>query len=198
MNIFHVIIPHSRPGLENGLCERLGMNRHCIVDPRFITLEPPPDCFDICYWKINRALDEYLRNEYFQNQGNGHEHWFHFLCDDDLVSPGFYDRLDTSGTNIHHITMRRGQHDKGMHHECSTLHARPENRCTGKIGLEQLIVRDYIMQNRRFNENHHCADGFMAERLAAEVVNWSYHGDGPTDPIVFFNAFEPGRWDHPC
>jgi hypothetical protein len=193
MTTFCVLIPSSRPHTVAPITERLLMNMWCRVLPFFLDTLAPADV-DPAYWKLNREMDR-RRHWYLGDT------WFHFLCDDDMVSPGFYDslrRCDNEKINVHHVPMLRGHRTPpGGRHECSTLTAEPENRVTGKIGLEQFIVRASVMQDRRFEEALSpggMQDGHMAESLARDVPGWSYHR-GESAPAVWFNYFEPGRWD---
>ena len=118
--------------------------------------------FDICYWKINRTLDQIeLKSDTF----------YGFICDDDLYEPDFFKNLEKAIGNFSPrvivINMKRWYHESNPKDE---LFAEPENMRVCHVGLEQIFIRGDIMEKYRFKNFPH-GDGDLVERLYKDMPN---------------------------
>lgn len=142
------------------------------------------------FWRrCNMALNWYLDSNELVD-----DHRYCFLNDDDGYEPDFFNKIDLAGGEVVVTAMKRGnQIPKGVHpdraHDTFTLLPSPENCKPGKIGVEQMIVSGRILKKCRL-PMHIMGDGMMLEHIAVH------------NPIVcvpeaevWFNYFEPGRWD---
>lgn len=138
-----------------------------------------------CNWAINWFLDSYpLR----QNER------FMFLNDDDLLEPGYFDKVDKFDGEVVITSMKRGDHipvgvQAERAHGTTTLIAQKENMVIGGVGVEQILMSGKILKDVRIPMEI-SGDGRMIEW----VVN-THGAEYCPEAFVWFNALEPGRWD---
>lgn len=140
--------------------------------------------FERCNHAINEWLDRHLVDE----------DRYAILNDDDAYEPGFFDKVREHSEDVLIPSMRRGNRtppgvSPERAHGTNTLVACPENMKVGHIGVEQLIVRGSILKHCRLPLSI-AGDGEMICYIAAtNPVKYI------PDAYVWFNYFEPGRWD---
>jgi hypothetical protein len=145
-----------------------------------------PEASIFCYWKLNL----------FAHSGKGIEDddYYWILGDDDYFSEHIPFSLSVCNSDVVFISMFRGLHLVPLlefnSHDITTLYAAPENIKVGKIGLEQYIVKGKVLKNLNFQENLPTADGIIAEHLKV-----THRCEYQRDWFVFFNWFQPGRWE---
>lgn len=122
---------------------------------------------------------------------------FCVLNDDDAYEPGFFEHIDkVEPGDLMIVSMKRGHHTPtgvtpDRAHGTNTLEAKPESMQVGHVGAEQIIASGGIWMDYAFN-NTIAADG---ERIC-EILKTHTPVYVP-DAFVWFNYFEPGRWDKP-
>ncbi len=201
---YHVITPLNRFENLNKLIEMLEPQQviwHIITDDSrwrpplpweewimgYVCHNPETTFFTRCNWAINWFLDTYPP---FPNDR------YCILNDDDAYESGFFDKIDAHEGEVIIPSMERGyQIPKGVQaeraHGFHKLVAQPENMCIGGVGVEQIIVSGRLLRTARL-PIHICGDGMMIE--------WFYKTHGAEfapEANVWFNYFEPGRWDKP-
>jgi hypothetical protein len=139
-----------------------------------------------CNYSLNAMLD------YFVDIKDDHRYCF--LNDDDAYEPGFFDKLDKAEGEVLITSMLRGNRTPGgvaaeRAHGTDTLIASPDHMVVGRVSVEQIIMSGRIMRKTRL-PLHICGDGQMIEYVTK------------TNPVVYlpeahvwFNYYEPGRWD---
>jgi hypothetical protein len=150
-----------------------------------LLIHTPPGV-NICYWKLNRAIEQ------FQNptQRPRINHFYGFVCDDDTYCENFFPLLAQKISEsadagflpeVVVVNMKRWHHLSAPQDE---LGANPQNMVPGRVGLEQFFIRADVLSNCRFKETIEHADGDMVERLHASrpseflfvthpFVNWN-------------------------
>ena len=124
-----------------------------------------------------------------------------FLNDDDAYEPEYFDKLDTviqqQTTDISVVltSMKRGYRIPSTaaptrRHAPTTLYAVPESIHVGGIGLEQIAVRGRVLKQGHRFPLHHAGDGMFI----CDVSSKHPTALAP-DIFVWFNYFEPERWD---
>lgn len=122
------------------------------------------------------------------------EEYYGILNDDDAYEPGFFRKLDEHSGDVIVCSMKRGQHippwvAPERAHGTDTLEARQEFMQVGRVGAEQLFCKGRIFEKYGFN-NSITADGERIVKITSEhPVDWA------PEAFVWFNYFEPGRWD---
>lgn len=135
---------------------------------------------DPCYGKIN------LYRNFFPSASE----YVTFLCDDDWIEDGYFQRIrEHPQTPVIITSMKRGDNEVAGH-GISTLMAHPDNMEVGKIGLEQIVMRGDVFAQERFDAGNSCADGEMARLLKVK-----YDCTYARDAFVLFNYFQEGRYN---
>jgi hypothetical protein len=149
------------------------------------------------YWdKCNNSMNWFLNTQKIDD-----DQWYCFINDDDGYEPNFFDKIatgiDKCKPNLPEIviaSMKRGDNSpdrpNGHKHETNTLYARPESMHMGGVGLEQIVVKGRILNLGYRFPLFICGDGMF-------IMSITHHN--PTlyipDAYVWFNYFEPGRWN---
>jgi len=139
----------------------------------------PPDVFDVCYYKMNEGL---------QRADIAYDDWFSFMCDDDALPLDFYDKLDLEHVPdaIDVVVSSSHYYFHGKH---IALIAKPYNCVTGKISIPQLFFRGRLKPFIYYREDHHFADGLMAESVVKRF-NLEYRPEA----YVEWNKLNPNFW----
>lgn len=118
-----------------------------------------------------------------------------FLCDDDWIEPGFFEKLDNITEPMIIVGMLRGQHtptDPG--HPTWPLIPSPSSLHYGFTGFEQGIFTGKILRDMRQE-----AAGWVLRSVPNEMMLFKAAERYPTAYVpgvnVWFNYLEPGRWD---
>jgi hypothetical protein len=154
------------------------------------------------YEKCNNAMNWLLDNMTIHD-----DQMYHFLNDDDAVEPTFYEKVSgvileakNKGINAEIIipSMERGHRTppeakEPRRHPPTKLVADPSAVVVGGLGLEQMLIKGSLLKEKRYRFPLHCwGDGMFIVRAVR---------DNPDKTIccpninVWFNYFEPGRWD---
>jgi len=157
------------------------------IKPFVIPFNPDlHDFIDIGYYKKNVFITdaEIINDDYYQ-----------IMDDDDMIAPGVYDALREKDDDIVFISMKRGQNIpediiEKRQYPASTLFAMPENIIIGGVSTQQYITKGKIFRQLHFQVDYHCADGVMAVWLKD-----NFEVTYAPELFVWFNYFEPGRWD---
>lgn len=140
------------------------------------------------YARSNHSLNSFLA------AGLDDETHYCFLNDDDAYEPGFFDKVRQHDDDVIMVSMQRGQHTPGYvpperAHGTDELVAAPENMVVGRVSIEQIIVRGRILKHCRLPLTI-AGDGEMIQYIVANnPVKYT------PDAKVWFNYYEPGRWD---
>jgi len=199
---YHVLTPLHR--IENAgkmlkMLEPQKVNWHVVMD-----VDEPFDLRFRRQWVHHylcntEGVEFWARCNFSLNFAMGLMDWrdndrYCFLNDDDAVEPGFFDKVDTADGEVVAVSMLRGNKTPDgvaaeRAHGTNELVAAPENMKVGFVGVEQLIVSGRILRQCRL-PIHICGDGQMIEYITQ------------TNPVtylpeakVWFNYFEPGRWE---
>ena len=200
--IYNVITPLYR--VENlrkliPMLEKQGVQWHVIYDqdtPFQISFEQPwvhsyvcpnPEntFFTRCNYSINWMLDSFPPIE---------DQRYQILNDDDALEEDFIDKIDLHEGEVIIPSMERGNRTPpGVQaeraHGATKLVASPENVQIGGVGVEQMVISGRLLKGIRL-PLHICGDGMMIE--------WTYKTHGAEfapEANIWFNYFEPGRWD---
>lgn len=148
--------------------------------------------------RSNHCMNSFIASEVMQD-----DQMYCFLNDDDSYPEDFFTEIqqamdmaaaNNQSNDVIICSMERGHNvppglDPVRAHPTTKLWASPENMHPCHVGLEQLVIRGKILKNYQFG-NLFDSDG----RLIAEVVR-----DNPVyyvpDTVVYFNYYEPGRWN---
>lgn len=162
---FHVITPFSRPENIPDLVEHLrplGVIWHPLHhDPVSFPDEPwiqpqrigyPQEWADAgapCYWKVN---------EFFKGPIEW-EDYYGILCDDDLLTEGFFDGIQTS-KDVIVFSMRLP--------DGKILPAEPSAMSPSQVGFEQMYARGKVWMEHQYTCTHQ-ADGELIERVYRDI-----------------------------
>lgn len=142
------------------------------------------------FWgRCNAAVNWYLDHKILNQRDR-----YCILNDDDAYEPDFFKKLANVGDEVVAVSMKRGNRTPGdaipeRAHGTNTLIADPSQMKVGYVGVEQLLVSGRILSKCRL-PIHICGDGQMIEYIVA--TNPVFY---MPDAFVWFNYFEPGRWD---
>lgn len=133
-------------------------------------------------------------NWFFSNIVPEEDSRYLILNDDDAYEPDFFTKLDKYSGDVIICSMKRGDRippvsDPVRAHPTSTLIAVPENMVVCGVGAQQIVVGGKIIPQMKL-EDHVYADGML-------ITNIVKNNPAQYAPEVFvwFNYFEPGRWD---
>lgn len=141
---------------------------------------------DICYYKINKALDA-------TNFNHTSDDYYTVMMDDDLYENNVFEEIVKHEEDVVFISMKRGDQipdDGQWGHGTSTLNASPSDIRACNTGCPQVFVKGSIMQNERFASNNSGADGIFAETIKNKY-NCAYR----PDLYALFNYLQPGRYN---
>jgi hypothetical protein len=129
------------------------------------------------------------------------DNWFQFLNDDDALESQFHEKIvkvieENPEAKVILTSMQRGhQIPKEIYHPArchrtDTLVAAPSNVRVGRIGLEQILVRgDVLAEGWRFPLTQNGDGEFIV------AVTKKHPPVYAPETYVWFNFFEPGRWN---
>lgn len=147
-----------------------------------------------CHNSINWFIENKLENE---------DEYYCVLNDDDGYEDNFFEKLKviislTDSKNKFNdliiTSMMRGHNIPNdvvpvRRHPTHTLYAQPNYMRVGGVGLEQFVVKGNILKKHKIPLTT-CGDG----EFITELVN-TYGALFQPDNFVWFNYFEPGRWN---
>ena len=142
-------------------------------------------------------------NCFIEQEALNEDEMYCFLNDDDAYEPDFFEKIskaiEYAKSQNHHgeivvCSMKRGDNippdvKPPRCHPTTTLHAHPDNIRPGEVGLEQIILSGKVLKHYRFPL---LVDG--DGRFVVEVVRNNGAMFCP-DAYVWFNYYEPGRWN---
>jgi hypothetical protein len=142
-------------------------------------------------------------NWFIENFDLNDDEYYGILNDDDGYEDLFFKKLregiddvnkSNGFTDLVICSMLRGHNTPGdaepvRQHPTFPLIARPESMNVGGVGVEQFFVKGSILKNHRLPLTT-CGDG----ELISELVK-TYGATYLPDTYVWFNYFEPGRWN---
>ena len=198
---YHLITPFSRPENFEDLKSRLA---HLNLDWHLLLDDPCP--FNLAigeYWihtysipKIEPPWKMWRRciNWFVQNGRIVDDDRYLILADDCAYEAGFFDKLEQAAGEVLIVSMKRGDHipegvDPIRAHGTDTLIAAPENMHMGAVSAEQIVLSGRLFKRINLIVNQ-AADGYMIEAMV--------HDFGAVylpEAFVYFNWYEPGRWD---
>jgi len=152
------------------------------------------------FWdRSNNALNWYLDN--FQIEP---ETMYCFLNDDDAYEPEYFAKLRNVidkypyEINVIITSMMRGDNipqsviGTNKEHQNNTLIAHPIFMQPMKVGLEQIAVKGKIIASRGYRfPQYDCGDGIFIT-----MITQQNHTLYIPEVFVWFNYFEPGRWNN--
>jgi hypothetical protein len=205
---FNVITPLARYQNINNLIDNLKPNNviwHVITDNdshtnlqfsepwinHYVCPNTEIEFWARCNFSINWFIDNYEIND---------DDYYCILNDDDAYEDDFFNKLksfmDESKENkdLYICSMLRGHNIPTdvvpiRRHPNTTLHAHPSHMKVGEVGVEQFFVKGHILKNHRLPLTT-CGDG----ELITELVK-TYDATYLPNFYVWFNYFEPGRWN---
>ncbi len=150
-----------------------------------LVIPAPTRKLDPCYHKLNCALDSLA----------GHDEWFWFIADDNLLPKSCLSKLRGQAENYGKpamvASMKRGQ-VKTWHDKHDLIASRHNVVIGGITGEQYLMKLDFIGKTRFDYGRNGCADASFAEDLFREHPK-AFHFI--PDLFIPFNALEPVRWD---
>jgi hypothetical protein len=211
---YHVVTPSNKPQNIELMVEMLkskNVEWHVITDKkseRTFTFNPEykwihhykcPEhptlkmtkVWERCYWAINW----FLETQHIED-----EEMYCFLADDDAIEPEYFNKITAAmekenwGWSSALGSMERGHNipstaDIAQAYETTKLWAIPKNLKLCLVAQEQIVSKGWIVKKHRFTYEH-WGDG----QFILDIIN--NHGvllvPGAT---VWFNYFEPGRWN---
>jgi hypothetical protein len=173
---WHVITDDDLPFT---LCFRKEWIHHYVCPNRETTF------FTRCNWAINWFLDSYPPEL---------EQRYCILNDDDAYEPGFFEKIDQHEGEVIIPSMERGNRTPAgvqaeRAHGFTKLVAAPENMHIGGVSVEQIVVSGRFLRGARL-PIHICGDGMMIEWFVK-----THGAEYAPEANVWFNYYEPGRWD---
>jgi SAM-dependent methyltransferase len=199
---YHVITPMAR--LENlpklaGMLEPHRITWHVLIDEGtplpdvggrpWIDLVVVPNHEVAFYERCNHAINWFLDHSELIDGDR-----YCVLNDDDAYEPDFFEKVEKLDGDLIIVSMERGDRippnvSPDRAHGTSKIWARPENMAPGRVGVEQVVVSGRVLRTARL-PLHVQGDGIMIEQLVkANVATYAPEAN------VWFNYFEPGRWD---
>lgn len=127
-------------------------------------------------------------------------YWLHptnrycILNDDDAYEPDFFKKIDEHEGEVVVASMERGHQTPAnveavRAHGTGKLTAAAENMHPGYVGIEQLIATGKVFSTCRIPLSA-CGDGEMLQ-----WVSQNYTVNYAPEANVWFNYYEPGRWN---
>jgi hypothetical protein len=209
--MFNVITPLARFNNLNDLTKHLsnkGIRWHVITDidsNQNLEIENEWTKHYICpnegqtFWeRCNFSI-----NWFIENQEINDDEYYCILNDDDGYENDFFNKIkkyiyesesQKRPNDLIICSMLRG-HNTPMdaipvrRHPTNTLFARPDLMTVGNVGVEQFIVKGKILKNHRLPLTT-CGDGELIS-LLVKLYDTLYL----PEVYVWFNYFEPGRWN---
>jgi len=184
--IWHIITDENDPypynfnepdWIKHHVCPESGLTEH----------------YERCYYALNYFLETHDLED---------EDMYSYLADDDALEPTFYEKVKSAeseipGYSIYLTSMERGHqtpaavmNDVFRCYPPTKLVAAAENICVGGVGLEQIMIKGSILRRYRFGYLHHSDSIFISD-----VVH-KYGALLIPDANVWFNYYEPGRWNY--
>lgn len=187
---YHVITPCARPenipSLEKML-EPMRIQWHVIMNEGMIVefnpqrCPPSPEKWNGGCWAINW----YIRRATIDPLAR-----YLVLADDDAYEPFFFDKIDKAEGEVIVASMKRGDHaTPNPGYGTETLVASKENVAHGKIGAEQIVVTGAILKQHRYGRTPDGDWDFISSVVSEHEPVFA------PDAFVWFNFYEPGRWD---
>jgi hypothetical protein len=151
------------------------------------------------FWvRCNNSINWFIENSKIND-----DEYYGILNDDDGYEALFFEKLkyvinltntSKSSNDLLICSMLRGHNtpvdaEPVRQHPTHPLIARPESMFVGGVGVEQFFVKGKILKNHRIPLTS-CGDG----ELISELVK-TYNATYLPDTYVWFNYFEPGRWN---
>jgi hypothetical protein len=206
--VFNIITPLARYGNVPDLINHLkpkNIKWHVITDSdseNSFTFNDDWVSHYVCpnegveFWvRCNNSINWFISNTDIQDN-----EYYGILNDDDGYEDLFFEKLRyrISQTNLNNdliiCSMLRGHNtpvdaEPVRRHPTNTLIACPESMFVGSVGVEQFFVKGEILKKHRLPLTT-CGDG----ELISELVK-TYEATYLPDIYVWFNYFEPGRWN---
>ena len=185
------MMPFSRPRCTKAVYHMLrgqGVTWIPIVQPHaaFVFPDEPwvqplvttvPPGWDGCYWKLNAGLRITDQLDFV-----------HFLCDDDVVQPDFYERMRGSLCRVHISSGHRADFPRVGHGKPGLTLAAKENLLPELTGAGQYVVPGWMYAELDF-PNSPGGDFFMLQQLARRFP-FEFHPDA----VCYNNLLEPKAW----
>jgi len=209
--VFNVITPLARYGNVPDLINHLkpkNIKWHVITDSDSENSFTFNDDWISHYVCPNEGQEFWVRcnnsiNWFIENFEINDDEYYCILNDDDGYEDLFFEKLkyaidltnkSNSLNDLLICSMLRGHNtpvdaEPVRRHATNTLIARPESMFVGSVGVEQFFVKGHILKNHRLPLTT-CGDG----ELITELVK-TYSVTYVPDTYVWFNYFEPGRWN---
>ena len=205
----HVVMPFSRPDnfpQLSAMLEPLQVQWHLLChDPESVAgnhpdwihihnVGHPPATFDPCYWKLNWFIENGPIND-----GDR----YHYICDDDGITPRVSQAFSRALAPVAMCSMRRGfgfpyrairnsdQLTRGVRRQWGNPLIASRDALANHAWNGSVAVMGYVMRKMRFI-NYHGSDRFMGKWLSECF-------DAEFFPCCFayHNWFEPGRYKRP-
>lgn len=206
---FHVVTPFSRSEnftpLANMLYREGAASWTLLLrDGETVAVKEPPPMAAMDWLKI-RSLNVAVPSAihaglmlilaYVQGTEFVPEDRYIFLCDDDWIEPGFFEKLDDQTAPVIVVGMLRGQHTPTHPgHPTWPLIPSPQSMHYGFAGFEQGILRGHVI-----NELRGIVPDMLARFLPNEDLLFRAARQFETAYVpgvnIWFNYLEPGRWD---
>ena len=167
-----------------------------VVFPDYKWIEPviiPAPVDDLNVEAGSTGYDK--KNAFIQGADIVDNDYYCMLDDDDMVANGVFDEIRDMDDDVVFVSMKRGHHTPDdaipqKRYSTETLIADPENVKVGAVSGQQFICKGRVFKKLYFDESIHYSDGSMAIWLKK-----NYPISYEPDLFVWFNYFEPGRWD---
>lgn len=137
-------------------------------------------------------MGHFKGNFFFDNTKIQPEHRYMGLCDDDMVEPDFFLKIDRHDGEVIICTALRGHHQPatGPQYGTGALQANAESLKPGLFTAQQMISSGLALGHARYDSKP-CGDFRFAEQVFSVTPP-----EFAPEANVWFNAYEPGRWDH--
>jgi hypothetical protein len=201
---YHILTPFKRiENLEYNLKDfhKPNVIWHPIYNDPEIKF-PKEDWIEPYFFTHNRNKHQIFfeaLNKFIVNVPLVPDDYYHILADDDSIEPDFYEKLKGIDTEIILVSMKRGDNitkdtTYGIHTGYSTRTLNPRYRylARGWIGAEQYLIKGKALIGERFYDDR-TADGNFIRRMKDKYPFESF--TFKTDTFVWFNYYEPGRWN---
>ena len=214
--IYNVITPMNRPENIENMIEMLrpkNVQWHVITDldseykysfnESWINHHVCPNFKEGKFFeKCNNAMNWCLENTPIYD-----DQMYCFLNDDDAVEPTFFEKVTTvlkkakdQGIDAQVVipSMDRGQRTpldvkEPRMHPPGLLVADPNNVKVGGLGLEQIVMKGSLINEKKYRFPLHVwGDGMFIVRVIRENLDNTIFCP---NIHAWFNYFEPGRWD---
>lgn len=185
---YHILMPFQRIENKNEIVEyfsKFNVILHPIISksisfPKFRWIEPfeyylPEDGVNLSYY--------YALNKFIQKGEINDNDYYMFLTDQDILEPGFFNKLRWLRTDFAVVSMKRGNERTYF----------PSWRNMGRQGMsgQQLVIKGKRLKNEKFVDTH-IADAKFVSSLWTRYP----HADFTfvNDANVLFNYLDPERW----